>query len=53
MKSLWRKNKYGKWYKLKPATDKVKFIGCDEKSQTNYYSRTNKKSSYIDESLVK
>jgi len=51
MKSLWRKTKSGRWYKLKPATDKVKFIACDETSQTNYYSRTNKKSSYIDDSL--
>jgi hypothetical protein len=53
MKSLWRKTKSGKWYKLKPPTDKVKYIACDETSQTNYYSRTNKKSSYIDRNLQK
>jgi hypothetical protein len=52
MKTLWRK-KNGKWYKLKPPTDKVKYIACDETSQTNYYSRTNKKSSYIDRNLQK
>ena len=45
MKTLWRK-KNGKWYKLKPHTDKVKYIACNETSQTNYYSRTNKKSTY-------
>jgi len=45
MKTLWRK-KNGKWYKLKPHTDKVKYIACDETSQTNYYSRTNKKITY-------
>ena len=45
MKTLWRK-KNGKWYKLKSHTDKVKYIACDETSQTNYYSRTNKKSKY-------
>ena len=53
MKSLWRKTKSGKWYKLKPQTDKVKYIACDETSQTHYYSRTNKKSSYIDRNLEK
>ena len=26
---------------MKDKKDKVKFIPCDEKSQTNYYSRTN------------
>ena len=45
MKSLWRK-KNGRWYKLKPNNDKVKFISCNEATQTNYYSRTNKKSTY-------
>ena len=45
MKSLWRK-KNGRWYKLKPNNDKFKFIACNEATQTNYYSRTNKKSTY-------
>jgi hypothetical protein len=53
MKSLWRKSKSGRWYKLKPATDKVRYVSCDEQSQTNYYSRTNRKSSYLDRNLEK
>ena len=42
-KDIWRKIK-GKWVNLTELSsekDKVKFIPCDEKNQTNYYSRTN------------
>ncbi len=42
-KDIWRKIK-GKWVNLTEISnekDKVKFIPCDEKKQTNYYSRTN------------
>lgn len=43
-KSLWRKNRYGKWYKLKePEGKTVKFIPCDEDKQVYNWSRTNKK----------
>jgi hypothetical protein len=40
--SLWRKNKYGKWYKLKPLNDKVRFIPCDDTRQTYNWQKTNK-----------
>ncbi len=45
-KDIWRKIK-GKWVNLTELSskkDKVKFIPCDEKKQTNYYSRTNLRS---------
>ena len=41
-KSLWRKNKYGEWYKIKPINDKVIFIPCDEFTQTYQWHKTNK-----------
>jgi len=43
-KSLWRKNKYGRWYKLKPINNKIKFIPCDELNQTYTWHNTNKSS---------
>lgn len=43
-KSLWRKNRYGAWYKLKePEGKKTKFIPCDEGKQVFSWTRTNKK----------
>jgi hypothetical protein len=43
-KSLWRKNRYGAWYKLKePEGKKVRFIPCDEDKQIYSWTRTNKK----------
>jgi len=41
-KSLWRKNKYGKWYKLKPVNNKEVFIPCDDTTQTYNWQITNK-----------
>tara|TARA_B100000963_G_C22345908_1_gene545049 strand:- start:452 stop:613 length:162 start_codon:yes stop_codon:yes gene_type:complete len=41
-KPIWKKNKYGKWYKLKPVTDKITFIPCDEFDQTYRWQKTNK-----------
>ena len=41
-KSLWRKNKYGKWYKLKPINDKARFIPCDDTTKTYTWQKTNK-----------
>ena len=43
-KSLWRKNRYGAWYKLKePEGKKTRFIPCDEGKQVFSWARTNKK----------
>ena len=41
-KSLWRKNKYGKWFKLKPINYKEVFIPCDDITQTYNWQITNK-----------
>ena len=42
-KSLWRKNRYGKWYKLtEQKNKKIKFIPADEFSQTFTWHKTNK-----------
>ena len=41
-KSLWRKNKYGQWYKLKPVNNKEIFIPCDNTTQTYNWQITNK-----------
>jgi hypothetical protein len=41
-KSLWRKNKYGKWYKLKPINKNTIFIPCDDATQTYTWHKTNK-----------
>ena len=41
-KSLWRKNKYGQWYKLKPVNNKEVFIPCDDTTQTYNWQITNK-----------